>query len=143
MKAKKPLFWSRSPVLLVVLVLGITGLAVAAPATAVKGTCEFVDYFFNWEGMVVDPVSGDWVMEENWVLYEMQGDLEGTYLEEVTYYGNMKSPVHWSEGLATSRGRSKETLDSVGLLGCTASRRWTRTTISRERAITKTLSPRA
>ncbi len=107
LSSKKPLFLVAFVLLVVVLVLGITGLAVAAPATAVKGTCEFVDYFFNWEGMVVDPVSGDWVMEENWVLYEMQGDLEGTYLEEVTYYGNMKSPVHWSEGMATFAGTLK------------------------------------
>jgi len=104
MKAKKLLLLSAFVLLLVALVLGVTGLSVAAPATAVKGTCELTDYFFNWEGMVVDPVSGDWVMEDNWVEYQLHGDLEGFYREDVTYYGNMKSRVHWSEGQATFAG---------------------------------------
>jgi hypothetical protein len=108
MRSKKPLLLIPFVLLLIVLVLGIAALAVAAPATAVKGTCELVDYYFNWGGYDVDPVSGDWVMAGNWVLYTMDGDLEGTYLEEVTYYGNVKSPVHWSEGLATFTGTLNE-----------------------------------
>lgn len=107
MKAKRPLLVIPFVLLVIVLVLGLTGLAAAAPATAVKGTCEFVDYYFNWPGIEVDYVSGDWVMEDNWVEYQLHGDLEGFYREEVTYYGNIKSKVHWCVGEATFTGTVK------------------------------------
>ena len=98
MRVKKPPLLVAFILFLAVLVLGITGLAVAAPATAVKGTCEATAYFFNWEGMVVNPVSGDFVMAGNWVDYQMLGDLEGVYRTEFTYYGNINSPQLRTEG---------------------------------------------
>jgi hypothetical protein len=90
-----------------VLVVGITGAAVAAPATAVKGTLEFTDYFFNWDGMVVDPASGDYVMAGDWMTYLVHGDLEGTYQMDVTHYGNINSPQYRFEGDATFTGTLK------------------------------------
>ena len=48
MKTKKPLLLILFVMLVVVLVLGVTGLAVAAPATAVKGDVTFDSMGGRW-----------------------------------------------------------------------------------------------
>jgi hypothetical protein len=104
MKAKKPLLLIAFVLLVVVLMLGITGLAVAAPATAVKGTCEFLDMEFFLVSL--DPVSGDVVLA-GWEEYWMTGDLVGEYREDLTVYANLYSPYHTSVGQATFDGTLK------------------------------------
>jgi hypothetical protein len=87
MKAKKPLFLVMFVLLVVVLLLGITGLAVAAPATAVKGDVTF-DEWVDWGTQTGDPATGPWVWSGVVIRWTLSGDLEGTYTLCATYSGN-------------------------------------------------------
>lgn len=103
MKTKKPLILIPFVLLVIVLVLGVAGLAVAAPATAVKGDVTFV----GWpvEGpFVVDEASGTWVWSDNVIVWELSGDLNGTYTMYSTYSGKIGLPADKITGTATFDG---------------------------------------
>jgi hypothetical protein len=100
MKGKKLLLPVAFVLLVFVLVLGITGLAVAAPATVVKGTVERDVPPVVVGGSEPDPMTGDYWIE----VYEtlvMKGDLEGSYVEHFFMYGNIYSPYFTCVGDAT------------------------------------------
>jgi hypothetical protein len=106
--------------LVVLLVLGITGPAGAAPATAVSGDVTFVDWVFG--PFVEDPATGTWVWSGNTITWALTGDLVGTYTLYSTYSGKLSNlkdritgtanfsgtlkgkPISWS---ATVRGSGK------------------------------------
>jgi hypothetical protein len=103
MKVKKPLFLVAWVLLVVVLVLGITGLAVAAPATAVKGDATFVDWPV-FGPFIEDEASGTWVWSDNVIVWELSGDLVGTYTMYSTYSGKIGHTADKITGTATFFG---------------------------------------
>jgi hypothetical protein len=117
MKAKKPLLLIAFILILVVLVVGITGLASAAPkpldshqATPVvghltNGGMEGVDWFFDWANTVVDG-SGNVVSIPVWLIYQLDGTLQGTYRMDVVYtFAPPGTPHYLIEGQATFTGQ--------------------------------------
>ena len=106
MKAKKPLFLVAFAVLVVVLMLGITGLAAAAPATAVKGDVTFVDWP-EGSDPIVDTSSGTWTSPGNVIIWTLSGDLEGTYTLHATYSGKTSNLRDEITGTATFKGTLK------------------------------------
>ena len=103
MRVKKPLLLVAFILLLVVLVLGITGLAVAAPATAVKGDVTFVDWVV-FGPFIEDPVSGTWEWSGNVITWQLSGDLMGTYTMYSTYSGKIGHTADKITGTATFDG---------------------------------------
>ena len=81
-----------------------TGGVFAAPPplhnhypTSVSGTLEFV----SWPGEdainTFDPVTGIAVSSNNILTWEMHGDLEGTYVMDLTYVQNLyENPLHYT-----------------------------------------------
>jgi hypothetical protein len=102
MKAKKPLFLIGFVLLVAVLMLGITGLAVAAPATAVKGDVTWVDWVFG--PFIEDPASGTWVWSDNVITWTLSGNLVGTYTMYSTYSGKIGHTADKITGTATFAG---------------------------------------
>lgn len=103
MKTKKPLLLIPFVMLVFVLVLGVTGLAVAAPATAVKGDVTF-DQWVDWGTMTEDTASGTWVWSGNVIRWTLSGDLEGIYTMYSTYSGKIGFPADKITGTATFDG---------------------------------------
>jgi hypothetical protein len=106
MKAKKPLLLVAFVLLLVVLVLGITGPATAAPATAVKGTVEYQSWT-GWEYWGPPDANGNWVWPNQVITWTLHGDLEGNYVMHIIYYGKDNTPVYFFKGEATFSGTLK------------------------------------
>jgi hypothetical protein len=102
MKTKKPLLLILFVMLVVVLVLGVTGLAVAAPATAVKGDVTFDSWVFG--PFIEDTESGTWVWSDNVITWTLSGDLAGTYTMYSTYSGKIGLPADMITGTATFEG---------------------------------------
>lgn len=106
MKAKKLAVLIAFVMLSIVVVLGVTGLAVAAPATAVKGDVTFVDWPV-FGPYIVDEASGTWVWSDNVIVWELSGDLVGTYTLYSTYSGKIGLPADKITGTATFVGTLK------------------------------------
>ena len=95
MRARNSLLLVVFTLALVVLVVGITGLALAAPkpldnqqATPVAGSLTYgsvegVDWFFDFANGVEDE-SGNFFVPL-WVVYQVRGGLEGTYRVDVIF----------------------------------------------------------
>ncbi len=98
MKAKKPLFLFAFVLLVVVLVLGITGLAVAAPATAVKGTLTFLS-----EDIISMVPYEDGMAIKMRLTWTLDGGLVGEYTLTATWYG-ASQPRYFIRGEATFDG---------------------------------------
>ena len=103
MKAKRLLLPVAFVLLMVVLVLGITGLAVAAPATAVKGDVKD-GYFADWGTRSEDDATGTWVWSDVVIVWTLSGDLEGTYTLTGTYSGKISLPADKITGTAHFEG---------------------------------------
>jgi len=103
MKTKKPLLVILFVMLVFVLVLGVNGLAVAAPATAVKGEVTF-DQWVDEGPFIEDTASGTWVWPDNVIVWKLSGDLEGTYTLYSTYSGRIGFPADKITGTATFDG---------------------------------------
>jgi hypothetical protein len=99
-------------VLAVVMVVPTGGVFAAPPPlhnhypTLVSGTLEFV----SWPGEdainTFDPVTGIAVSSNNILTWEMHGDLEGTYVMDLTYVQNLyENPLHYTmTGTETFKG---------------------------------------
>lgn len=103
MKAKKLLLLIAFVLLSIVLVAGATGLAVAAPATAVRGDVTFVDWP-TFGAYTEDLENGTWVWADNVLVWELSGDLVGTYTLYATYSGKIGLPADRTTGTATFEG---------------------------------------
>jgi hypothetical protein len=110
MKTKKPLLLAAFTLVLVALVVGIAGLALAATeapdnhqAIPVVGTVEFS----TWTGPAfpAPDASGNFVWPDQELTYNLHGDLEGTYVLTATWYGSVVSPDYTFEGQATFTGK--------------------------------------
>jgi hypothetical protein len=102
MKANKLLFLIAFVLLVAVLMLSITGLAVAAPAAAVKGDVTFVDWVFG--PFIEDTATGTWVWPDNVITWMLSGDLVGTYTMFSTYSGKIGALPDRITGTATFVG---------------------------------------
>ena len=98
MKIKRPLFLIALTVsLMVLMVMTWTASALGAPRPlhnhqplAVTGTVEFVDWVFGEDFYVDDDGNTYW--SGNVLTWTLEGDLEGTYVQTITYVYPMDDP---------------------------------------------------
>ena len=62
----------------------------------VSGTLEFVSWPIEEMIYTLDEATGDYVMSNNIITWNMHGDLEGTLVENVTQRGNINDPYHYT-----------------------------------------------
>jgi hypothetical protein len=115
MKTKKALLAVGLGIILVILVVGITGLAIAAPkpldnheAVPVSGEVTNggvwgVDFWLNLDNPYPD--GDNWVYPGNWVIYQLSGSLQGTYRVDTTITFVSDTPHYFIEGQATFDGQ--------------------------------------
>lgn len=103
MKAKGPILLAAFVLLVIVLVLGIVGVAVAAPATAVKGSLTFVSWGGD-PGPFIPDAAGNLVISDQVLTWAVAGDLVGTYVLNATFYSNIYRPPYRIVGTATFTG---------------------------------------
>ena len=108
----KKLYLTVLATALVMAMIVPTGVANAAPPplknhepTHVEGTLEIVNWEFDMTKYVVDPITFDYTWSDNIFTMEMYGDLEGTYIINLTYTGNIFDPNNYGmTGIETFQG---------------------------------------
>ena len=108
----KKLYLAILSIALVVIIIAPIGVANAAPPPLknhepihVEGTLEIVSWDFDMTKYIVDPDTFDYTWSDNIFTMVLYGDLEGTYVIDQTYTGNILDPYNYAmTGTETFQG---------------------------------------